>query len=238
MSIRIYIAGPITDIKDYNKPEFDKAEVFLLALRLEVVNPLKNGLPKEAPWVEHMKANIPNMLKCDAVYALNGWHNSKGARAEIQLAEVLDMPIFEQCEKDNIKLGLFKKEVPRKSILSTRETFEPKRSEEMVAGVDPWSNPNVPINPCQPIPPKFPHQAPDNAYKFGQTMGQTEQSKGLNQYAGGQDVANKAAERKSRLYGKAEAMFSIIKRLSDSSFIDDVETFMELNRIVKAVEGV
>lgn len=207
MSIRIYIAGPITDIKDYNKPEFDKAEVFLLALRLEVVNPLKNGLPKEAPWVEHMKANIPNMLKCDAVYALNGWHNSKGARAEIQLAEVLDMPIFEQCEKDNIKLGLFKKEVPRKSILSTRETFEPK----------------------------FPHQTPDNAYKFGQTMGQTDQSKGLNQDDWHRKI-NKRQARQVRLYEHAEAMFSIIKKLRRMDYYS--VDWVEIEKIINAVEGV
>jgi nucleoside 2-deoxyribosyltransferase len=207
MSIRIYIAGPITGTKDDNRPEFDNAEAFLSGLGLEVLNPLKNGIQKDAPWVEHMKADIQNMLKCDAVYALNGWHNSKGARAEIQLAEALDMPIFEQCEKDNIKLGLFKKEVPRKSILTTRETFEPK----------------------------FPHQTPDNAYKFGQTMGQTEQSKGLNQYAGGQDVANKAAERKSRLYGQAEAMFSIIKKLRRMDYYS--VDWVEIEKIINAVEG-
>jgi nucleoside 2-deoxyribosyltransferase len=159
MTINIYIAGPITGIKDDNKPEFDKSETFLCGLGLEVVNPQKNGLPKNAPWVSHMKTDIPNMLKCDAIYALNGWHNSKGARAEIHLAEALGIPIFEQFEKDTLKLELFKKKTQEKTVFSGPDGFVPKGG-----GSAAWANAKIPINLSQPLPPKFPHQSPENAY--------------------------------------------------------------------------
>lgn len=213
MSIRIYIAGPITGIKDYNKPEFDKAEELLSGFGLEVVNPLKNGIAKEAPWVDHMKTDIPKMLKCEAVYALKGWHNSKGARAEIQLAEVLDMPIFEQCDKDIRKLSLFLK----KAVGSIVGSY-------------------VGLNIS---PPKFPHQTPDNAYKLGQAIGQTEQSKGLNQYAGALVPVNKAVERELRLQGQAEAMYSLLKSIR-IVYKAKLISFQieEIERIINVVDGV
>ena len=52
----------------------------------EPVNPFKNGLPEEAHWREHMRADIALLLGCDYIYMLKGWELSKGAKLELDVA--------------------------------------------------------------------------------------------------------------------------------------------------------
>ena len=51
-----------------------------------IVNPFKNGLPDEAHWREHMRADIALLLGCDYIYMLQGWELSKGAKLELDVA--------------------------------------------------------------------------------------------------------------------------------------------------------
>lgn len=85
--MKVYISGPITGLPletVYNN--FTNAEVQLLEQGYEVVNPLNNGLPTNATWNEHMRADLKLLLDCDAIYMLDGWTNSKGAEIEFNLA--------------------------------------------------------------------------------------------------------------------------------------------------------
>ena len=50
------------------------------------VNPFKNGLPDEAHWREHMRADIALLLDCEYIYMLKDWELSKGAKLELDVA--------------------------------------------------------------------------------------------------------------------------------------------------------
>lgn len=91
---KIYISGPISGLPletVYNN--FTNAEAQLLEQGYEVVNPLNNGLPTNATWEEHMRADLRLLLDRDAIYMLEGWEKSRGARIEYALAVDLKMDI-------------------------------------------------------------------------------------------------------------------------------------------------
>ena len=54
--------------------------------RLNPVNPFRNGLPDEAHWRAHMRADIALLLACDYIYMLKDWELSKGAKLELDVA--------------------------------------------------------------------------------------------------------------------------------------------------------
>lgn len=84
---KIYISGPITGWPiDMCRVRFEAAEFLLRMQGFEPVNPMKNGLPEDAPYDEHMKRDLEMLAECDAIYLLNGWERSKGCRIELQEA--------------------------------------------------------------------------------------------------------------------------------------------------------
>lgn len=84
--MKLYIAGPMTGISDFNYPEFEAAADKLRAAGFDPVSPTENGLPKTAHWKQHMRADIPMLLQCGGVALLDGWENSKGAQLERHIA--------------------------------------------------------------------------------------------------------------------------------------------------------
>ena len=100
--MRIYISGAITGVKHADKL-FARAEEKLELLGYEVVNPYKfgehlkkvfakeNKLPK---YEDYMRGDIGLLIGCDAIYLLENWGTSKGARLEKIIAEVLKMQIM------------------------------------------------------------------------------------------------------------------------------------------------
>lgn len=91
MKKRLYLCGPITGIRDYNKTAFNDAASALRSAGFDVFNPLENGLPHDAPWEQHMRADIAQLMTCDGVAVLHGAHYSKGARIEMDLAAQLNI---------------------------------------------------------------------------------------------------------------------------------------------------
>jgi len=86
MKKRLYLCGPITGINGWNKDAFDDAESALRSAGFNVFNPLKNGIPRDAPWEQHMRTDIAAMMTCDALAVLPGANYSRGAKIEIDLA--------------------------------------------------------------------------------------------------------------------------------------------------------
>lgn len=109
--MKIYISGPISGLPletVYNN--FTNAEVQLLEQGYEVVNPINNGLPTTATWEEHMRADLKLLLDCDAIYMLEGWEKSRGARIEYALAVDLKMDIqyqFKYSHALNLDLSIY-----------------------------------------------------------------------------------------------------------------------------------
>jgi hypothetical protein len=88
---RIYIAGPMSGMPDFNYPAFHAEAARLRALGLHVESPAEN--PRQESWEAYMKASIRQMLTCDAVLLLPGWENSRGAGIEYRLAVTVGMEI-------------------------------------------------------------------------------------------------------------------------------------------------
>lgn len=90
---RIYISGPMTGKPDLNRQEFLNKGVELAAEGFDVINPIFNGLPADASWSDHMRADIRMLMECDSIHMLPGWRSSKGARLEWWIAHELGMTI-------------------------------------------------------------------------------------------------------------------------------------------------
>jgi len=90
---RLYIAGPMTGLPEYNYPAFRQTAAALRASGFEVACPTENGLPADAPWIDHMRVNISRLLTCSAVAVLPGWEASRGAQIEVNLARGLGLSV-------------------------------------------------------------------------------------------------------------------------------------------------
>lgn len=81
--MRVYIAGRMTDLPEWNFPAFNWAAAEWRAAGWEVLNPAEafdgnTGLPYK-DYVEH---DIDLLKTCDAIAMLHGW-DSEGARGSV-----------------------------------------------------------------------------------------------------------------------------------------------------------
>lgn len=94
MAKRVYLSGKISgEPRNAVWLKFREAEKAILRQGDTPVNPLNNGLPVDAPWQQHMRADITLLLTCDEVLALPDAQYSPGATLELYLAERLQIPI-------------------------------------------------------------------------------------------------------------------------------------------------
>lgn len=90
--LRVYLAGPMTGLPDFNFPAFNEAEAELMKHYQTVFNPAKNfGGKKDLPRADYMRKDFEALLKSDVIALLPGWAKSKGARAELVVAEQLGL---------------------------------------------------------------------------------------------------------------------------------------------------
>ena len=93
--MKIYISGPISKQKiEKVRNKFDKAEQKLISEGNEVINPLKINHLEGALWKDYMLRDIEELFKCDAIYMMEGWENSMGARIELSIAIECCLRIF------------------------------------------------------------------------------------------------------------------------------------------------
>ena len=99
---KVYIAGPMTGLPNFNFDRFHAAEKLLFGYGYDVVNPatLDNG-STDKPWEYYMRLALRAMLECDMIYALAGSQNSRGAMIEIELARKLNMPVQHEYTGSN-----------------------------------------------------------------------------------------------------------------------------------------
>lgn len=92
---RIYIAGPMTGLPNFNYAAFHAAAAQLRRLGFDAVNPAELAPETNTPWAECMRLAIAALLTCQQVALLPGWHNSRGALLEQDIARKLGMPTRE-----------------------------------------------------------------------------------------------------------------------------------------------
>ena len=100
---RVYVAGPMTGLPEFNYPAFEAAARDLRALGFDVSNPVEidhaagHDVNRDGPQShrDYMRRDLPEVLSCDAVVVLPGWENSKGARIEVGVAVECGLGVFD-----------------------------------------------------------------------------------------------------------------------------------------------
>lgn len=90
---RVYISGPMTGYKDYNRPAFRAMASKLRAAGYETLNPA-DVLITEGTWSDYMRVDLQMLVVADLMVVLPGWHESRGARLEVTIAHQLGIPIY------------------------------------------------------------------------------------------------------------------------------------------------
>lgn len=118
---KIYISGKIDGVEDY-KERFLDAEKFLLSDFTEwkdgiaqIVNPATKGIQLQAMYMtrhkrlptyeEYLADDIKELANgCTAIFMLDNWKDSKGAKIELDLAKKLGLKVYyENKVKEKLK---------------------------------------------------------------------------------------------------------------------------------------
>lgn len=96
---RIYLSAPITG-RDRQEREnyFAEVEDWAKSNGLAVFNPLHNGLAPDAPYTQHMKKDITELMKCDMAFFGRGWQQSRGCATEYAVASAIGLQIFTEAD--------------------------------------------------------------------------------------------------------------------------------------------
>ncbi len=102
--IRLYIAGPMTDVTNENHPAFRTAWHMGLQRGHHMVSPhflesvievqTRVKLGPAAVYRHVLPIDVYALSSCDAVIALPGWHSSKGCKLEAMAADLMGIPWF------------------------------------------------------------------------------------------------------------------------------------------------
>lgn len=119
--LRIYIAGPMTGVPQFNFPAFDNARDRWQHRGWEVTSPadmdreywrehfgcefdLDNRDPRIVAggdiYEEWLRMDVAALARCDAVALLPGWEKSKGVARELLVARALNLPLYDAITGD------------------------------------------------------------------------------------------------------------------------------------------
>lgn len=99
MAYKVYISGKITGFDQY-KQVFRYTELKLINRGFTVINPVKKNLlckllilltTKRLHWKIYMIFDIWQLFHCDGIYLIENWEQSKGARIEKAIADILNL---------------------------------------------------------------------------------------------------------------------------------------------------
>ena len=101
---RVYIAGPMSGLPEFNFPAFRAAAKRWRDAGWEVVSPHEmdeqiDGFDaksdKAMPMEHYMRRDVPELAKCDAIALLPGWEVSKGANNEINVGRMCGLAFYD-----------------------------------------------------------------------------------------------------------------------------------------------
>lgn len=127
---KVFISGPMSGIEDWNKPAFMEAEEKLKAAGFSVFNPA--WLMVDEAWSNHdlMAIDLAALGRCNYIYQLEGWENSKGARAEYVTAVWSGLEIINHTwldwyvEEKEKRLGDFEKKFEENRLMWQRAAVQ------------------------------------------------------------------------------------------------------------------
>ena len=91
----VYVSGPVTGMRDGNRPSFEEAAHALRASGCIARIP-HDDVDPGTPWTPAMKLTLMAILaQADGLAMLEGWERSRSARLENTVALALGMPVME-----------------------------------------------------------------------------------------------------------------------------------------------
>lgn len=129
--MRLYLAGPMNGISDFNVPAFLEAQAQLEGVGHEVVSPVQDFLHEyqhpgsdlttntdtQEAHAAYLRRDIAMLLGVEAIALLPGWETSKGANIELAVARALALPVY--LFLPGLKTGLLPSKVVPISTLMT-----------------------------------------------------------------------------------------------------------------------
>lgn len=94
MSRRTYLAGPMTGFPDLNFPLFHAEAARLRQEGHQVINPAEINADPSMSWEACMRADIAELVTCQAIAMLPGWQKSRGATLEHHIATRLGLQVI------------------------------------------------------------------------------------------------------------------------------------------------
>jgi hypothetical protein len=94
----IYISGKITGLDiEVAKQNFKHAENELILQGFTVINPMELvPYDPKLTWDDYMVEDIKALFRCNAIFMLRNWSDSKGARIERAIAVEMEQQIIYQ----------------------------------------------------------------------------------------------------------------------------------------------
>jgi len=92
--MKLYIAGPMTGLPEFNYPAFYRAAEDLQKIGHEPINPARTaGREGCKTWLDYMRESLKDIAACDGIATLPGWGDSRGAALEVHIGRSLDLPV-------------------------------------------------------------------------------------------------------------------------------------------------
>lgn len=96
---RVYISGKITGLSEKEWTEnFEAAEKALTDAGYRVINPAK--VKVDLDYQEYLTIDIILLGRCDAIYLLDNWQDSNGAKVERATAEALNLTVIDISNRE------------------------------------------------------------------------------------------------------------------------------------------
>lgn len=96
---RVYISGKITGLSEKEWTEnFEAAEKALTEAGYRVINPAK--VQADLDYSEYLTIDIILLGRCDAIFMIDNWQDSNGAKAERATAEALNLTVIDSSNRE------------------------------------------------------------------------------------------------------------------------------------------
>lgn len=114
--MRIYLAGPMRGIDQFNFPEFDRVAKILRGMNAYVVSPAEHD--REMGFDETLNSlegfdtraaimwDLHKITEVDMLVLLPGWEQSSGVAVEVALAKYLGLPVMPYTGPGTLMRGL------------------------------------------------------------------------------------------------------------------------------------
>lgn len=92
---RVYVAGPMTGLPEFNFPAFHAEAARLRTMGLTVLNPAEHGVVEGATWADYLRHDLAGLMSCERIHLLRGW--SKACCTRLRRDEVSTMTELEKA---------------------------------------------------------------------------------------------------------------------------------------------